>query len=318
MEAVFECLSTRLFPKNQGVDAYLITGIAARCDWVVLTDTQPPMKAMRRNVDTGHPRHIFLSLRVPALAIRYFVEQVLPGLSKPFVLVSGSEDATVPHQIDQRWKAFDESTQLLIKTILEHPLLLHWVAENLDDASHPKMSPLPLGMVFPNNQTHNVPIPAVVPLQERPLRILCAHRVRSGAQWEIRRNVTRLAKTVWQPWCTVPEDEVSEAGFVKLMNQHAFVLCVEGGGVDPSPKAWQAILHGAIPIIRKTGVVDAYNRLPVVSIPDWQAQHITREKLCHWLEEMSSAQAIQEKRAQIIERLGIDYWWRQIEALTDR
>lgn len=38
---------------------------------------------------------------------------------------------------------------------------------------------------------------------------------------------------------------------MRLMQSHAFVLCAEGGGVDPSPKAWQAILHGAIPIIRR-------------------------------------------------------------------
>ena len=30
--------NTLLFPKNQGAHAYQLTGIAAHCDWVLLTD----------------------------------------------------------------------------------------------------------------------------------------------------------------------------------------------------------------------------------------------------------------------------------------
>ena len=50
-----EVLSTRLFPKGQGADAYRLTGVAARCDWVLLSDTAAPEVALARRVD-GPPR----------------------------------------------------------------------------------------------------------------------------------------------------------------------------------------------------------------------------------------------------------------------
>lgn len=66
------------------------------------------------------------------------------------------------------------------------------------------------------------------------------------------------------------------------MGAHSFVLCVEGGGVDPSPKAWQVLEQGAIPIIRSHSLTEAYRRHPVVIAPDWASEHISAEKLQHW------------------------------------
>ncbi|MBV1863480.1 MAG: hypothetical protein KUG74_03505 [Rhodobacteraceae bacterium] len=314
MEDTIKSLSTRLFPKNHGASAYQVSGIAARCDWVVLTDWHQPKTMLHQNVSTTQPQHIFLSLREPFTAIRYFVEQIIPGLSAPFVLVSGSEDVTVPHQIDQRWRPFNAQERSLIEYLLGHPLLLHWFAENLDDNSHPRMSPLPLGMVFTNNYVQELAVPEIRPLRDRQPRILCAHRARPGPQWDIRREVSRLARTEWKQWCTVLDEEVSEDTFLDLVQQHAFVLCVEGGGIDPSPKAWQTILYGAVPIIRATPLQAAYRQLPVALIPDWQSQHITKAKLDQWFNDPSLHQELNANRKKTLERLGIDYWWHQIAA----
>lgn len=32
--------------------------------------------------------------------------------------------------------------------------------------------------------------------------------------------------------------------FIKHLEEVPFILCVHGGGVDPSPKAWEAIIAG--------------------------------------------------------------------------
>src|SRR5690606_38296292 len=94
----FEPMSTRLFPKNRGADAYVVNGIARRCDWVVLSDRQPPQASLVRQVETEAPRHVFVSLREPFQALAFFIERVLPMIRGPFVLVSGSEDASLPRQ----------------------------------------------------------------------------------------------------------------------------------------------------------------------------------------------------------------------------
>jgi hypothetical protein len=138
--------------------------------------------------------------------------------------------------------------------------------------------------------------------------------VRKGPQWEKRRKVTILARTVWAPWCTVVDEEVLEQTFLDLVQAHAFVLCVEGGGLDPSPKAWQTILHGAIPIIRNTAIRSAYTELPVAFVPDWTAGSITPSRLQAWHREFIPAHDFEDQRLMTLDRLCADYWWSKIEA----
>ncbi len=46
--------------------------------------------------------------------------------------------------------------------------------------------------------------------------------------------------------------------------------CVHGSGIEPSPKAWEAVLIGCIPIIQHSTLDDAYEKLPVVFIHEWK------------------------------------------------
>jgi hypothetical protein len=52
--------------------------------------------------------------------------------------------------------------------------------------------------------------------------------------------------------------EVSHKDFLQMMANVPFVACPHGGGIDPSPKAWEALLVGSIPIIQRGFVDDAY------------------------------------------------------------
>lgn len=305
--------STRLFPKGKGARAYALSGIASRCDWVVFSDKAHPQTSLFKNVATDSPRHIFLSLRAPAIALRMFVQDILPLLNQKFVLVTGSQDVTVPHQSDHRWPSFDKSCPGLISAILSHPCLEHWFAENLDDDRDTRFSPLPLGMVFPNGYpVDGLAVPTHRPLAEKPLRILCGHRVRQGPQWELRKRISQLAKRSWSSWCTILDEPVSEADFLNLMKNHAFVLCAEGGGLDPSPKAWQTILHGSIPIVRSTPTSSGYSNLPVAFVPEWCAENLTENRLRTWHARFAPLHDIPENRERVLERLCIDYWWERI------
>lgn len=312
-------LSTRLFPKGRGAEAYRIDGIAAQCDWVVLSDSRAPHTALRRQRPTERPRHVFVSLREPFAALRFFATGLLPRLTAPFVLISGSEDVTVPRQTDRRWRPFDAAERALIDGILAHPLLIRWWAENLDEAGHPRLAPLPLGMVRPDGPSDPAaPLPAPPPLGPRPLRIFCAHRLRPGPQWETRRQVGALARGPWAAFTTQPTQELSEAAFRTALESHSFVLCAEGGGLDPAPKAWSALLHGAIPIIRDTPVAAAYRRLPVVVVPDWQAGAITPARLAGWKRAFAPEFDRPERRAALLDQLGLAAWWQRIAAEARR
>lgn len=308
----FEAHSIRLFPKNGGADAYQTTGIAARCDWVVHTDNAHPRFHVFRNVNS--PNTVFLSMRAPFVAIEGFASKVLPQIKSDFVLVSGSEDATIPRQVDRRWRPFSQNEQDLIRQIHDHPRLVKWYVENLDATLHPKMRPLPTGLVFPSSGSHKVRVPAVPPLRQRPLAALCAHRVRSGEQWGLRRRVSELARTHWSAHCTVIDAEIPEPEFLRMVEAHSFVLCVAGGGHDPSPKAWQAILHGAIPIIARSPVSAAYEALPCLIVDDWSSGSLNANILSAAKADLIDRFERPALRAEVIDRLSLDYWWRQILA----
>ena len=303
-------LTLRLFPKNLGARAYRITGIAERCDWIVLSDTAEPHVTLYQRSTVRFPRYIFLSLRSPFAALSYFSEEILPTIRNPFVLVSGSEDATVPIQTDRRWRAFNVQEKRSLAAILEHPLLTHWYAENLSVDDHPKHSPLPTGLVDQSgSEGWMIDVPEVPRLHTRPASLLLSHRVRKGPQWDLRKSVTSIGKQNWNEFTTILEEECAEPEFEQLIQRHAFVACVEGGGLDPSPKAWQSILNGAIPIIRNSALRRAYELLPVVIVQDWEGTAITKSRLDRWLSMLMPYFDHPSLRHQVLERLDIAYWW---------
>lgn len=303
--------STRLFPKSLGADRYELSGIAARCDWVILSDTKPPNVYLRKTTQTDAPRHIFISMREPFAALKFFAEELLPRLSKPFRLITGSEDVTLPNQTDRRWRSFNEEEQALIQQILDHPALLVWAAENLDERAHPKLKPMPTGLIYSDAPyiRAEIRVPEIMPLGERATRVLCAHRLREGDQWAQRRKVSELATSAWSDWCTVPASEMTETSFLNEVGRHAFVLCVEGGGIDPAPKAWQAMLHGAIPIVKRSPLFEAYKRFPIFWVDDWTAGALNREALAEFQQANAASHDHPARRASLLRMLSADYWW---------
>jgi hypothetical protein len=64
-----------------------------------------------------------------------------------------------------------------------------------------------------------------------------------------------------------------------LLSTYAFVLCPEGGGLDPSPKAWEALLAGCIPIIRRNASSEGHAHLPVLFVDAWTADALSEDAL---------------------------------------
>lgn len=303
-------LSTRLFPKNLGADKYLLSGIASLCDWVITSDMVLPCTHFINHMCKDTPQTVFLSLREPFKAISYFYHGILSRISADYILISGSEDVTVPTQIDKRWRPFNAEERYMIDKIASHSNIIHWYCENLDLMFSPKVSAIPLGMVFPSHVNHRTLIPEVMPIEERSLSILCAHRVwDQGPQWDLRRSITQHFKALALPYVQVLEEEVSECKFNELLSSHAFVVCASGGGLDPCPKAWQALMHGAIPIV-KTSLLDViFSEYPVLIIDDWFHADLSIQYLARQRENISKRF---NSREDLIHRLSLDYWWNKI------
>jgi hypothetical protein len=106
-------------------------------------------------------------------------------------------------------------------------------------------------------------------------------------------------------------EEITSSEYSRCLSRAAFVMCVSGGGIDPCPKAFNALQHGAVPII-KTGPLDpCFKDLPVWIVDDWRDVPLT-------------PQALKEKQMQIASqlppanmlasRLSLDYWWATVQA----
>lgn len=121
--------------------------------------------------------------------------------------------------------------------------------------SHPKVSTLPGGMSLGQPDVDRLTFSDLtnltpLPLTERLLmQMLMSDRVRNGrGQWALRaetRGICSMAPTI----CYSPPDTNNGEGmphidYLKLLVERPFVACVRGGGLDPSPKAWEAILAG--------------------------------------------------------------------------
>ena len=175
-----------------------------------------------------------------------------------------------------------------------------------------KLKPLPLGILpsaaakFENKLLHIINFD----LPHRIHKCFCCHRIRSGkGQWSERAKVTNRCLKDWVG-LTDSFQELENDQFMDALSCYNFTICVHGGGIDPSPRAWEAIIRGSIPIIRESPVAEAYRVLPVVIIPTFDdPKAISLEKMDYWLAKFRGWYEIPGLRRKVMERLSMDYWW---------
>jgi hypothetical protein len=123
-----------------------------------------------------------------------------------------------------------------------------------------------------------------VAIENRPLQFLVAHRMRTGkGPWEKRVKINEMCLDhqdlhAAESLCISPHRNatrdhrkgIPQSDYIALAHNASFVLCVKGGGLDPSPKAWEAIMLGTIPIVHRSTLDDAYSLLPVVFVREWR------------------------------------------------
>lgn len=299
-----EPMSTRQVKKDTYIVNDLI-GIARKCDWFVYHSGHVRVK------NTNNPRHIFLSSYRGGKSLEYFMKTVLPLVKSKFNLIIAGDDFTFPSGKGDVRENLYADKQSLIQTLLENQYLEKIYVENLDTL-HPKMTPIPLGLVTNGAQGYHSNLKITnepVDFSKRPIQCYCIHRNRDGPQWELRAKVTELCITQW-PFVTYKEgDTMNNEEIYSWMRKSQFCLCVRGGGYDPSPKAWEALINGCIPIIQRSPLDDVYKRFPVVFVDDWTPESLSQEKLDGWLKDLRPFYEDPEKRKVVLDMLTLDYWW---------
>jgi hypothetical protein len=247
-----------------------------------------------------------------------FLRHYLPLIeaSSRFVLITGDADTTLPQQVDRRFPDYISSgLHQRLLTLVDDPRLLHWYAENLDIPLD-GVTPIPLGCINGDGHHHyqqTLGEMAPIDLRNRPLKAFCAHYVREGSQWDTRKQVTRQAKGPWSHFVDYRE-QIPYAEFFPTLKTYPFVLCVGGGGLDPSPKAFTALLAGAIPIIERNHTTTAYADLPVAYVDNWDTGSLDPARLQGWLDQWHPDFEDPARRRRVLETMSMASWLRRIRA----
>jgi hypothetical protein len=254
------------FHATRELNVDIISGVGSRCDWYVKNSV------IRKNTNTSDPKTIFLVSDNYKSHIN-FVENILPTLTKKFILIVGGQDFTWPlGKLDNEYnvKFNNPEWHKRIDTLINSDKILKIFVENLD-MEHPKLTPLSLGLSFAKLDNYYLSIlnrNIEIDIDNKDIDVLCQHNVHPShnndkkswhyKQFDDRIKFNELIKkaplnkivTYKEPANkNIGGDSVELNDFKDNVLRSNFVVCIHGGGLDPSTKAWECMLLGAIPII---------------------------------------------------------------------
>ncbi|KAL3927895.1 MAG: hypothetical protein SGBAC_012888 [Bacillariaceae sp.] len=297
-------------------------GFATHHDWILgIRPWKRNLKVVGPDIAWGHTKRLPDSIFIQVLQQQRFHDHLLPCIPKNhhFVLVTGDDDRTTPRQSDKRYESpiMKPGTW---ESWLNDKRISHLFVEHLDSPMPSnRVTPIPLGLnprefkSFTDGAAVKELEGAVKDFSKRDMSVLFTNRVRNGDQWVERGQARDLCQAL--PHCT--EARIDQRDFLREIKNHTFLICVHGGGVDPNPNLFQALIAGVIPIMAPFPGDSMYEGLPiVVTDGDWNnpnSEFFSPEYLSAKLEELAPFFEDPEKRAQVVDRLTMKYWWNKVE-----
>lgn len=201
------------------------------------------------------------------------MNEVLPLIDFPFILVSGDCDETIPQEI---------VNQNEFNNLLNNTQLIHWFCQNMT-VKHPKITQMPIGLDY-HTLTVNPLWGPLSSCQEQEKNLMFLNK-KSVPFWN--RNVhcyanfhftmnTKLGYDRKDAFQNINKDliyyENTPVTRLTTWNRQlkfAFVICPHGGGLD-CHRNWEALCLGCIPIVKTSAIDSLYKDLPVLIVDDWQ------------------------------------------------
>ena len=301
--------------------------IAGRCDWIVFRETIQKAKEIPEyiylNLSEGNPGGAHRDLHGASKTFCFFMNSVLATLTSPFTLVVGTADFTFPFCLyDCRYPKIENIDQHL-KTLFSNTFFRKAFVENLD-TDHLRFEPIPLGILGPviNDIEHIKDIPSS---DKRDINLFLCHRSRPDEeQFSIRKHVDEVSKqwnvSNYTRIISVENSDVKtgvgfgidKKEYIEYLKRSRFCICTTGGGLDPCPKAWEAIAMGCIPIIKTSTMDRVWRKLPVIIVNKWDKDTITEEKLDRWYSRLKDEHT-EPRRSENIKMLTNEYWFNFIK-----
>lgn len=239
-----------------------------------------------------------------------FMQEIHPHIENPYVIVTHGE--------------LYETNRDYQRKYLEEKNVIAWFSIHPLKDGHEKYFPLPLGIhQLPSRYPERKTINAL-------LRRLRTHSIKNSLVYvnhnannhKDRKIIDELFAD--KPFCLYRKNGVSFEKYLADMAHCKFVLSPRGKGPD-SYRTWEALLVGAIPVVRRgvyetpeifdkappcehSQLDDLYQGLPVVIVDSWQ--EVTEEFLNKKYEEIVS-------QKYDIRPLYLEYWEEKIRNVRD-
>ena len=122
-----------------------------------------------------------------------------------------------------------------------------WYASNVD-YNHKDLVPIPLGIANDYCQITLKYNDLIVEKIDSPEKLLYINH-RSKNNFESRSWIYDHFET--NDWCTKDEPNLSLTEYKKRLDDHKFILCPRGNGID-THRLWECLYHGIIPIVENS------------------------------------------------------------------
>ncbi len=211
-----------------------------------------------------------------------FFSSIHPCISARYILVTHNADTCIPGS----WEGY-----------LDDPKLIAWFGQNMEKGGHRKLHPIPIGIA---NQcwTHGN-LDSLKEAQKKAKKLEKTTLLYLNFTEETypteRTYVANLFKN--KKYCAVARFK-KYGDYLLDLARVKFVLSPRGNGID-CHRTWEALLMGAIPIVKTSPLDPLYDGLPVLIVQEWT--DITEKFLLKKYEEFS-------KKRFLLERVYFQYW----------
>jgi hypothetical protein len=178
----------------------------------------------------------------------------------------------------------DHSTPGPFYEMLNSNKIIAWFGQNIEGKSHPKLFNIPIGIANQCWVHGNVDVFSKYSNKRgNIIRPYLCYMNFSCETYPKERTQVRDCFLKYS-WCKKAEGKNLES-YLEDMSKSKFVLSPRGNGLD-CHRTWEALLMGAIPIVKASSLDPLYKDLPVLIVDDWEI--ITKKFLEEKYKEMQN------------------------------
>jgi len=214
-----------------------------------------------------------------------------PKIEFPYILITHNSDLPIP----SKWRLF-----------LEDPKIIAWFGQNVEEFSHRKLIPIPIGL--PNQYNLNASkenyIRAMKKCSKLKKKYLLYFNMNLETCLEERKKAYDYFSSFSPCFCVF--HLLPFRAFIHNLIKSKFVVSPRGNGLD-CHRTWEALYLGAIPIVKSTASDSLYEDLPALVVNDWK--EVSVDLLEKKLQEYKTTSFNKEK-------LFFPYWKKKIFSYT--